>query len=65
MPMIPRVRDRLRALEAQILPVPQIYVFFRVEEPDLPPYAEQLAVFKAEKSVRPHDILAEVVVTFA
>jgi hypothetical protein len=33
-------------------------VFFRVEEPDLPPYAEQLAAFKAEKGVGPHDILA-------
>jgi hypothetical protein len=33
-----------------------------LEEPDLPPYAEQLAAFKAEKGVSPHDTL--VVVTF-
>jgi len=26
-------------------------VFFRAEEPGLPPYAEQLAAFKAEKGV--------------
>ena len=42
-----------------------VFVFFRAEEPGLPPYAEQLAAFKAEKGVRPHDILAEVVLTFA
>jgi hypothetical protein len=43
-----------------------VFVFFRAEEPGLPPpYAEQLAAFKAEKGVGPHDILAEVVLTFA
>ena len=39
-------------------------MFFRAEEPGLPPYAEQLAAFKAEKSVGPHDTLVEVTLTF-
>jgi hypothetical protein len=30
-----------------------------------PPYAEQLAAFKAEKGVGPRDSIVEVVVTFA
>ena len=59
-----RLSDRLKHLEAQILPQPRVFVFFRAEEPDLPPYAEQLAAFKAEKGVGPHDIVAEVTFTF-
>jgi hypothetical protein len=39
-------------------------VFFRAEEPGLPPYAEQLEAFRAEKGVGPHDILCAVVFTF-
>jgi hypothetical protein len=35
-----------------------------LEEPD-PPYAKQLAAFKAEKGVGPHDTLVTVVFTFA
>jgi hypothetical protein len=34
------------------------------EEPGLPPYAEQLAAFKAEKGVGPHDTLITVTFTF-
>jgi hypothetical protein len=41
-----------------------VFVFFRAEEPGLPPYAEQLAQFKDEKGVRPRDILCEMVFTF-
>jgi hypothetical protein len=41
-----------------------VFVFFRAEEPGLPPYAEQLAAFKAEKGVGPHDTLVEVTLTF-
>jgi hypothetical protein len=41
-----------------------VFVFFRAEDPDLPPYAEHLAAFKAEKGVGPHDILVEVTLTF-
>jgi hypothetical protein len=63
--MFSRIHDRIAKLEEQILPKRRVFVFFRVEEPDLPPYAEQLAAFKAEKGVGPHDILAEVVFTFA
>ena len=63
--MSPRIRDRLKALEARIAPKSRIFVFFRAEGPDLPPYAEQLAAFKAEKGVGPHDYLVEVVFTFA
>ena len=58
-------RDRLEQLEALISPKRRVFAFFRAEEPDLPPYAEQLAAFKAEKGVGPHDILAEVTLTFA
>jgi hypothetical protein len=39
-------------------------LFFRVEEPGLPPYAEQLAAFKVENAVGPHDTLVEVTLTF-
>jgi hypothetical protein len=40
-------------------------VSFRAEGPDLPLYAEQLASFRAEKGVGPHDTLVTVVFTFA
>ncbi len=62
--MFSRIRDRIAKLEEQILPKPRVFVFFRVEEPDLAPYAEQLAAFKAAKGVGPHDIVAEVSFTF-
>jgi hypothetical protein len=39
-------------------------VFFRAEDPDVPPYAEQLSAFKAEKGVGPRDTLVEVTLTF-
>jgi hypothetical protein len=48
----------------QLPPQRRIFVFFRAEEPDLPPYAEQLAAFKAEKGIGPHDTLVEVTLTF-
>jgi hypothetical protein len=64
LPMFSRIRDRIAKLEEQILPKPRIFVFFRAEEPDLAPYAEQLAAFKAEKGVGQHDIVAEVSFTF-
>ena len=47
------------------MPQARVFVFFRAEDPDLPPYAEQLAAFKAEKGVGPHDTLVEVTFTFA
>ncbi len=55
--MFPRIRDRLKALEARIAPKSRIFVFFRAEGPDLPPYAEQLAAYKAKKCVVTTDIL--------
>jgi hypothetical protein len=55
-----RLRDRLEHLEAQLAPQRRIFVFFSSEEPGLPPYAEQIAAFKVEKGVGPHDILCEV-----
>jgi hypothetical protein len=66
--MFPRlIRDRLKALEAQIMPPPQsrVFVFYGDDEPSRldPPLAEQIAAFKAENSVGQHDHL--VVVTFA
>jgi hypothetical protein len=51
---------RLKHLEAQLAPQSRVFVFFRAEEPGLPPYAEQLAAFKAKKGVCPHDILCAV-----
>jgi hypothetical protein len=42
-----------------------MFAMFRFEEPDLPPYAEQLAAFKAENSIGPHDTIRAVVFTFA
>jgi hypothetical protein len=36
-------------------------MFFRAEEPGLPPHAEQLAAFKDENGVCPHDTLVTVV----
>jgi hypothetical protein len=59
-----RLRDRLERLEAQIAPQSRIFVFFRAEELDLPPYAEQLEAFKAEKGIGPHDTLVTVAFTF-
>jgi hypothetical protein len=56
--------SQIGRFEEQILPKRRVFVFFRVEEPDLAPYAEQLAAFKAEKGVGPHDTLVEVTLTF-
>jgi hypothetical protein len=58
------LRQRLAKLEAQIAPPSRVFVFFRAEEPGLPPYAEQLEAFKAEKGVGPHDTLVTLVFTF-
>jgi hypothetical protein len=55
---------RLDALEAQIMPPPAARVFFIViEDQSTLTSDEQLAAFKAEKPVAPHDHL--VVFTFA
>jgi hypothetical protein len=61
--MIPRVRDRLKALEDRIMPPPQsrVFAFFGDDQAPLT-CDEQLAAFKAEKRVAPHDHL--VVFTF-
>jgi hypothetical protein len=63
--MFSRIRDRIAKLEEQIPPKRRVFVFFSVEEPDLPPYAEQLAAFKAEHSIASSDLIHEVTVTFA
>ena len=62
--MVSRIRDPLERLEDRIMPRGRVLVLFRAEDPSLPPYAEQLAAFKAEKGVGPHDTLHEVVFTF-
>jgi hypothetical protein len=55
---------RLDALEARLLPPPRARSYFIVIEDQSPLTSdEQLAAFKAEKCVAPHDHL--VVVTFA
>ena len=63
--MFSRIRDRIAKLEEQILPQRRVFVFFRAEKPDLPPYAEHLAAFKAENNVGPNDALHKVTVTFS
>ena len=62
--MFSRIRDRLKRLEDRIMPRGRVFVFFRAEEPGLPPYAEQLAAFKDAKGVGPHDTLVTVAFTF-
>jgi hypothetical protein len=62
--MFSHIHDRLKRLEGQIMPQARVFVFFPAEEPGLPPHAEQLAAFKAEKGVGPHDTLVEVTLTF-
>jgi hypothetical protein len=47
-----------------VRPQGRIFVFFSAEGPDLPPYAEQLASFRAEKGVGPHDTIVAVTFTF-
>ena len=61
--MIPRLRDRLAHLEAQIMPPPAARVFFIVIEESPLTSDEQLAAFKVEKGVVATDHL--VVFTFA
>jgi hypothetical protein len=58
-----RLRDRLTQLEAKLVPTGRMFVFISFGVEDLP-YAEQLAAFKAEKGVGPHDTLVEVTLTF-
>jgi hypothetical protein len=58
-----RTRDRLKALEAEILPKGRAFVFFKDETSALGS-DEQVEAFKAEKGVGPHDTLVAVVVTY-
>ena len=60
-----RFRDRVERLEAQIKPKARVSVFFRFEEPGISSHAEQLAAFKAEKGIGPHDTVHEVVFRFS
>ena len=55
-----RLNDRLKRLEAKILPKGRVLVFFRFDEPDPRSYDERLAAFKAEKGVGPSDTVATV-----
>jgi hypothetical protein len=56
--MIPRLRDRLAHLEAQIMPPPAARVFYITMDDQVPfTHDEQLAAFKAEKGVTPYDHL--------
>jgi hypothetical protein len=60
-----RTLDRLKALEAQILPKGRHFVFLTFEEPNLPPRADRLAGFRAENGAGPNDTIHEVTVTFS
>jgi hypothetical protein len=46
--MFSHIRDRIAKLEEQIAPKGRAFVFLRIERPDLQPYAEHLAAFRAE-----------------
>lgn len=59
-----RLLDRVERLEAQLKPPGRVSVMFRVEAPGIPSRAAQLAAFKAEKSIGPHDTVHAVVFTF-
>jgi hypothetical protein len=69
------IRERLTHLEAQLKPLVveaqlkplgRTFVFFRYEQPDLPPYAEHLAAFKgAQNNVGPNDALHTIRIIFA
>jgi hypothetical protein len=58
-----RTRDRLKALEARILPKGRafVFVFFSGEGSSR---ADQLAAFKAESGADPSDTIHEVILTF-
>jgi hypothetical protein len=58
------IRDRLTLLEAQLKPPGRMCVLVTFESPDLPPYAEHPAAFKAENNVGPNDDLHTVTVIF-
>jgi hypothetical protein len=62
--MIPRIRDRLKALETRIMPPPlaRVFAFFMDDQSPLS-RDEQLAAFKAEHGVTAFDHL--VVMTFS
>ena len=60
-----RLSDRLKRLEGQLMPPRRVFEMFRVEEPGVPPHAERLVAFKAEKHVGQHDSVVEVSFTFS
>ena len=59
------IRDHLKRLEAKIMPKGRVLCSTEMSRPrpnpDLPRYAEQLAVFKANNGVGPHDTLVTVI----
>jgi hypothetical protein len=57
-------RPDVKGAPAGVTPQGRIFVFFSAESPDLPPYAEHLASFRAEKGVGPHDTIVAVTFTF-
>jgi hypothetical protein len=66
-----RTLDRLKSLEALVIPKARQFVFHYVEphprsclKPDPRSRAEQLEAFKAENGVRPSDTVHEVVYRF-
>ena len=59
-----RILDRLKELEERIRPPMRTFVFFNVEKPGLPPYAERLEAFKAENGVGPNDVVHSVTYRF-
>jgi hypothetical protein len=61
--MIPRLKDRLKALEDRIMPPPRASSFSIVIDDQSPlSQGEQIEAFKAEMRVTPHDHL--VILTF-
>jgi hypothetical protein len=66
--MIARINDHLRLLEEKIAPKGRHFVFAHFvdgDDPDAPSRDERIAVFKAEHSIAPSDIIHEVSIDFA
>jgi hypothetical protein len=63
--MLSRIRDRLKRLEGQIMPPSARLPCSSKPRSQASRPNEQLAAFKAEKGVGPHDTLVTVTFTFA
>ena len=64
--MLARLNDRLKHLEAKLVPKGRHLVFVHFDgEPDAPSRDDRLAAFKVERGVTPSDLVQEVRVKFS